>query len=119
MVDLRSIVTDLVDEHAELDAVVSALPSHAWSHATPADGWSIADQISHLAFFDERAVAALTDPKGFRAHVAEVSAAPGDHEHADVEHGRSLAPPELLSWWRNARRDLVRAVRGAVQARVP
>jgi uncharacterized protein (TIGR03084 family) len=119
MADLRSIVADLADEHASLDAVVGALPPPAWSRPTPAEGWSIADQISHLAHFDERAVAALTEPDGFRAHVAEVYAAPGDHEDDDVERGRSLAPAALLSWWRDARRDLLRNVAGPVAARVP
>ena len=33
---------------------------------TPAPGWAIRDQISHLWFFDQRAVMALTDPDGVR-----------------------------------------------------
>ncbi|HEY8545185.1 MAG TPA: TIGR03084 family metal-binding protein, partial [Acidimicrobiales bacterium] len=119
MADLRSIVADLADEHADLDAVVAALPSPAWTRPTPAEGWTIADQIGHLAYFDERAVAALRDPDGFRAHVAEVHAAPGAHAEADVERARALAPPELLTWWRDARRHLLRALAGEVPARVP
>jgi uncharacterized protein (TIGR03084 family) len=119
MTDVPSIVADLVEEHADLDAVVSALPPVTWSRATPADGWTIADQISHLAYFDERALAALTDSQRFRAHVAEVFAAPGDHENEDVDRGRLLTPPQLLSWWRGARRHLVRKVSGSVPARVP
>jgi uncharacterized protein (TIGR03084 family) len=119
MADLRSIVADLADEHADLDAVVGALPPAAWLRPTPAEGWSIADQISHLAFFDERAVAALTEPETFHAHVAAVDAAPGDHELDDVEPGRSLAPAALLSWWREARGRLLATMSGSVPARVP
>lgn len=119
MADLRSIVADLADEQVDLDAVLGALPPQAWSWPTPAPGWSIGDQISHLAHFDERAVAALTEPDDFRSHVAEVYAAPDDHEDGDVERGRSLAPAALLSWWRDARRQLLWTVAGPVPSRVP
>ena len=34
--------------------------------ATPAAGWTVADQLSHLWFFDQRALLALTDPDGVR-----------------------------------------------------
>jgi uncharacterized protein (TIGR03084 family) len=119
MADIQSIVADLAEEHAELDAVVASLPSRAWARSTPAETWTIADQISHLAHFDDRAVAALTDPDTFRAHVLAVLAAPHDHERDDVESARSLSSADLLAWWRERRRRLLATVSCSVPQRVP
>jgi uncharacterized protein (TIGR03084 family) len=116
---LTRIAADLAAEHADLDALVGPLPARSWSTPTPAAEWTIADQISHLAHFDERAVAALTDPDGFRVHVAAVYDAPADHQDDDVRPGRTLRPDELLAWWRTARARLLATVAGPVPERAP
>jgi uncharacterized protein (TIGR03083 family) len=69
--DLPGLVADLAAETAGLDAVLAPLPAAAWRTPTPAVGWSIADQVSHLAFFDEAAIASATDPERFRRARAE------------------------------------------------
>jgi len=97
--DLAAIVADLADEIADLRALLDDLSSDDWSRPTPAEGWTIRDQVSHLAYFNDRAVDALTAPEAFRAHVEAVFAAPGEHELDDVVAGRSTTPMELLDRW--------------------
>ncbi|MFM2078144.1 MAG: hypothetical protein RJA49_2034 [Actinomycetota bacterium] len=112
------ICDDLLAEHADLDALVAALPEEQWSTPTPAPGWTVRDQISHLWFFDQRALLALTDPDEFAADTARLFAAGGTA--ASVEPGRAMSGAALLSEWREDRDRLVAAARGVdPSARIP
>jgi len=62
---MREICDDLRAEHRDLDSIVAGLEEAEWSIETPSPGWAIRDQISHLWFFDQRALMALTDPDAF------------------------------------------------------
>ena len=64
--DLAALVDDLVAETAVLHATFDGLRSEQWSLATPAAGWSVGDQVSHLAYFDVTTLQSLTDPEQFR-----------------------------------------------------
>ena len=66
----QDVLRDLAGEHADLDAIVAGVDDDAWELATPAPGWSVRDQIGHLAYFDARARAAVVDPDDFDADVA-------------------------------------------------
>ena len=83
------ICDDLLAEHADLDALVAVLSEEQWSTPTPAAGWTVRDQISHLWFFDQRALLALTDPEEFAADTARLFAAGGTA--ASVEPGRAIS----------------------------
>ena len=54
MSDARSavhqVVADLEAESAQLDALVADLDDAGWATPTPAEGWTVAHQISHLAW---------------------------------------------------------------------
>ena len=102
---MEAICGDLAAEHAELDAVVAGLNDGAWLTATPALGWNVADQISHLWFFDQRAALALTDHEAFAADIQWLAANGGTD--ASVAAGRALAPTELLGHWRHDRQVLL------------
>lgn len=54
---------DLVTEGDELDALVSAQSD--WSKPTPAAGWTIANQIAHLASADANVLIAIRTPDAF------------------------------------------------------
>ena len=66
MADLSAVLADLTAESDDLDAVVAALPQSEWARATPATGWTIAHQIAHLAWTDDVATLAATDPARFQ-----------------------------------------------------
>ena len=102
---MRSICDDLAAEHDALDALVLGLAHRQWLIETPSPGWAIRDQISHLWFFDQRAVMALTDADAFAADIHWLLANGGTD--ASVEPGRSIEPSELLHRWRSDRRRLI------------
>jgi uncharacterized protein (TIGR03084 family) len=102
---MRSLCDDLASEHADLDGLVAGLDDSDWLIGTPSPGWAIRDQISHLWFFDQRAVMALTDPDAFAADVRWLAANGGTD--ASILPGRSMSPVDLLSAWRDDRRRLI------------
>jgi uncharacterized protein (TIGR03084 family) len=112
------ILADLEQEHDALHALIRDLSPATWRLDTPSDGWTIADQVSHLAFFDHRAALALSDPEAFVADRERLLAeAPRD---LSIELGRLVTPDELLGEWVTNRRRLVDAARTADEAaRVP
>ena len=102
---MRSICDDLDAEHDDLDGLVAGLSDAQWRTETPSPGWAIRDQISHLWFFDQRALLALDDPAAFAADAQWIAANGGTE--ASVAPGRSIEPAELLRRWREDRRRLI------------
>ena len=121
--DLYELSADLVAEHDQLDEMVATLDDAQWDRQTPAIGWAVRDQISHLAFFDDAAALALEDPDAFvpLSQAASDALVAGDdpmREH--LARGRAMTPGDLLEWWRRAReRLLVVASVTDPKARVP
>jgi uncharacterized protein (TIGR03084 family) len=107
MTDLyRALLDDLAAEHADLDGMVSGLTEAEWSRPTPAEGWSIADTILHLALTDDVAALAAHDPAGFEAYRQERRASGVD----PFQSRRGMPPEELLALWRKDRRRLLDAL---------
>ncbi|WKX70989.1 TIGR03084 family metal-binding protein [Streptomyces sp. XD-27] len=104
------VLGDLAAEAEELDALVAALDDGAWALATPAPGWTIAHQIAHLTWTDERAVQAATDPAGFAREAERAAAAPGTFVDEGAAAGAVLPPAELLRRWRAGRARLLRVL---------
>jgi len=102
----RALLDDLAAEQADLDKIVGSLDEAAWHTPTPAEGWDLADTISHLEFFDAAAARAATDPEAFEAEVAASLADPGFMERS-VALARSTTPNELLAAWRAGREALL------------
>jgi len=112
MPSMLEICADLRAEHAALDERVAPLDDAAWDTPTPAQGWTIRDQISHLAYFDERALLACTSADAFRTwrDGGGLSALMStDGNTSDVALGRSMAPGQLLQLWRDGRAQLLAA----------
>jgi uncharacterized protein (TIGR03084 family) len=107
---MKEICNDLEKEYEALDAIVAPLDESGWSIMTPAEGWNIKDQIRHLAYYDERARLAVTEPGAFAEHLAHIAAAPEGHRKTLEKAGKELAAAELLSWWRQKRRALLEAL---------
>ena len=108
-VAMDGICDDLAGEHHALDAVVAELTEDQWLLPTPAVGWAIRDQISHLWFFDQRAALALRDPDAFAADMRWLMAAGGTH--ASIAPGREMSGTALLAAWRHGRADLLSLAR--------
>ena len=109
-VDLGALCEDLAAEAAEVDELVEGLAPADYLTPTPAPGWSIRDQLTHLAHFDDAARHSLTDPGGFRAardRQVTVGADDGGPVQSLVldraaEGDRAVGGPEARVWWRRA-----------------
>ena len=66
--DLAALLDDLDRESASLDELVASRLDD-WARPTPAEGWTVAHQIAHLAWTDDAAALAATDQAGFAALV--------------------------------------------------
>lgn len=116
---MDDICDDLAAEDAALDALLVDLDEAGWNTDTPAEGWMVRDQISHLAYFDEAGMAAATDPERFRADAAELMKNPRGAD-VSVDPGRAMTGEELLAWWRRARSEMIDAFRALdPKARLP
>ncbi len=114
---MDALCDDLTAEHDDLDRFVA---SAELSTPTPAPGWSIGDQLSHLWFFDQRALLALTEPNAFAADSAALLAMVVEGPDPSVAVGRSMDPQALIEAWRSDRRRLVQHARTVdPKARVP
>ena len=82
--------------------MVAALPDAGWRTATPAQGWTVAHQVAHLAWTDQAALQAATGPDAFRAAASDLGTAVDDAAAA----GAQLPPEELLEQWRTGREAL-------------
>jgi uncharacterized protein (TIGR03084 family) len=111
--DVQQVAADLASEHAALDAIVESLTDEQWAAPTPSPGWTVADQIGHLAYFDRTATVAIEDPDRFAALRDELfAAALGDPAAADeltLGEARAMTPAELLTHWRSGRAGLLGA----------
>lgn len=105
-VSMTALADDLVAESAVLRALIAPLGEDGWRQPTPAAGWSVLDQITHLAWFDEAALRSALDPEAFRAEQADV-----DPDAIAAAH-RDRSGAEVLAWFDDARSRLLTVFRG-------
>lgn len=106
------VIEDLAAEHDALDDVVAGLDDTGWSTPTPAQGWDVRDSIAHLAYSEELAATATTDPDAFALRLADLVANIETTESDLVAQGRSISGPEVLGWWRRTRARTLEGLRG-------
>ncbi len=111
-INISQVAADLFAEQQDLDDLLSPIDPSMWATATSSEGWTIADQIGHLAYFDGTAATAITNPDEFLEQVTELMAQAGDGETVDditLAPFRAMNPEELLAAWRSNRARLARA----------
>lgn len=112
--DVSEILDDLIAEQRALDEVVAELEPADWQRPTPSPGWTVADQIGHLTFFDNTAAMAITNPVAFAAHRDEFRRILTDTlstDEATLGDFRQLPAEQQLTTWRTARASLEAAAR--------
>jgi uncharacterized protein (TIGR03084 family) len=110
-VSLETLADDLAAETAELRGWLVPLTEDDWRRDTPASGWTIADQVSHLAYFDDIAVQSATEPDEFRAELERIVAGGGVDPDTIAARFRHLPGSELLEWFDTARERLLTSFR--------
>lgn len=103
------LLADLAAEGSALEEVLVRLPLADWARPTPALGWTIASQVAHLAWTDEIALRATTDPGGFERAANDL---PDAVDRAAAE-GAALPPAALLARWRAGRERLAAGLAAA------
>ena len=114
------LLADLEAEYRTCWPCCARWTRRGWDLPTPAEGWAVRDQVSHLAFFDDAAREAVTDGDAFQVFVADAIAKGGDPMEEHLTRGRSITGAAVLTWFENAHSELARALEGLdPSARVP
>ena len=108
---LDDVLADLSAENADLDLLVGGLPADGWATPTPAEGWTIAHQIAHLAWTDEASRLAAAEPDEFKVELQKAMANPTGFVEDGLAELASLTPGDLLTYWRETRTELPAALR--------
>lgn len=106
-VDLGPLRDDLAAESDALFDILDGIAPHQWPLPTPAAGWTIADQVSHLAYFDDATLLSIMDPERFRREAAALTAGGDDFPDRVAADHRHLTGVRLLDWFRRSRKALV------------
>jgi uncharacterized protein (TIGR03084 family) len=118
--DLEAILRDLDAQSREVDDLVAGLDDAGWDRPTPAEGWSIAHQIAHLAWTDRKALIAVGMPDEFDDEVTRALAAGEGYVDVGATVGARQPRPQLLAQWRQGRAELAAALRSVpAGARLP
>ena len=122
MTAYEELLDDLAAEHRALADVLARMELAHWDRPSPAPGWLVRDQVTHLANFDEAATLAIVDAAAFRTEAVSARAGVdrGEYEARYLARGRAMAPAALAAWSRQAAEGLVSAARTAdPKARLP
>lgn len=111
MAELVDVLSDLAAEGADLERIVTGLDAAGWQKLTPAEGWTVAHQIGHLAWTDDIAYVSATDPATFMTRLQEAVAAGDIDKYVDREAATWAAKPDLLDAWRETRDNLAEALK--------
>ena len=98
---IEDIRADLIAEQNSLDSIVADLSPPEWMTKTSSPGWTVTDQIGHLAYFNGAAATAIRNPTRFAELVTELmssSDADGASNADSITLGkfRKMLPREQL-----------------------
>jgi uncharacterized protein (TIGR03084 family) len=106
---VASLVDDLVAESSELRAVLQPRPAGDWARPTPAAGWTILDQVTHLAYFDDVTRRSITDPARFQAEAQQLTDGGLDFPDRVAAQFHDTPAGEALAWFDRSRAQLATA----------
>ena len=106
-VDIAALAADLHAETTALDALLLPLDAAGWATPTPAPGWSVHDQISHLAYFDDATRLAVCDDEWFSTEREHALLDVDAYTNEIAAWFRDLPPSELFAWFHRARDEMV------------
>lgn len=96
---MREHVAELEHEQHDLEVLLQGLTPAQWRTPTPADGWDVRDQVSHLADTEQIAYDTVTGgPRSLNTEAEQYESAEAFTE-AMCERGRIMDPAEVLRWW--------------------
>lgn len=116
MTDATALLADLQAESSSLDALVAGLDLAGLGTPTPAEGWTIAHQLAHLAWTDRWSLLSCRDGDLFRAQALALFTAGSSPVDAGAAEGVGEDPAALLARWRSGRAELAAELASAAAA---
>ncbi|HEX4812237.1 MAG TPA: TIGR03084 family metal-binding protein [Nonomuraea sp.] len=107
---LEAVLNDLAADGDQLDNLVAGLDAEQWLLPTPAPGWTVRDQIAHLAFIFRLAATAASDAEAFQAMTAGAQSNFDGAVNAALKLYENVPPAALLATWRSERAAAVAAL---------
>ncbi len=107
---MKDLCRELADEHAALDEIVKDLSDAKWDMVTPFYDWTIRSEICHIAYFDDKASLAATDPDGFQQDLiktCEGVTSVDEFLAKTVKELIKLSPKALMDFWVNQRTKMI------------
>jgi uncharacterized protein (TIGR03084 family) len=105
--DYPALLDELRQETHILVERLHTLNPTQWDLQTPAAGWSIKDQITHLAFFDDATLLAVKQSEEFRAQADAHISGGMDFPDRIAEEHRALSPECVRNWFNDSRLELI------------
>jgi uncharacterized protein (TIGR03084 family) len=102
MAGMDEAIAELAAEHAELEGLLGGLSDEQWRLPTPAEGWDVRDQVSHLADTNDICVDTVTGGPRPLNEEAFRYPSPEAFTQSGVDKGRAMAPGEVFEWWRTS-----------------
>ncbi|WP_329107770.1 TIGR03084 family metal-binding protein [Micromonospora sp. NBC_01699] len=106
----ENVIPALIADGNDIDGLVANIDESQWSLPTPADGWTVAHQVAHLAATFRMATLAAARPDEFTAMTSRLS----NDFNANVAGAMApflAAPPKvLLGLWRTERANAEQAL---------
>lgn len=106
---MENICKDLADEGQALDDIVAGISDADWDRVTPFNGWTVKDEIAHIAYFDMFARLSATDRQAFEKEMTRLAENFENLFEVTLQPGRSKGNAELLDWWRAERKAMIEA----------
>ncbi len=105
-VPMGALLEDLSTETDSLLERLNRAGDGVWDRPTPAPGWTVRDQLTHLAYFDEAAVLAAVDPSAFNAGKEDALRDVDAFTASVARQYSSLSGEQVLEWFSRARAEL-------------
>lgn len=112
-VDMNDLLGQLDGQTSALCAALEDAGEGCWDLATPAERWSVRDQLTHLAYFDELATMAILLPARFRIEAKILTSGGMDFPDRIAHQYAAMPGDEVLRWFRSAREEFTSVARGS------
>ena len=107
---VESLGADLRDEQDSLIELLAGLDDRQWQMPSAAAGWSIRDQVVHLAYFDGIAALAGRAPDEFRQLRHQALEDLPTFIDSALREKDEYTGAELIGWWRAQRDDMLQTL---------
>jgi uncharacterized protein (TIGR03084 family) len=108
---LSTVIDDLAAEGSLLESAVAGFDEEQRNSLSGAAGWTVLDQLAHLAWTDEVAVLALTRDPLLEQLVSDAQLAPDDFADRHAHAVSALGWDHVLSRWRASRALVIKLLK--------